>query len=293
MATDTPSATGRRERLRGFLRSRRARLAPEDVGLPPAARRRTPGLRREEVALLAGVGVSWYTWLEQGRPINVSADVLDAIARALRLDEPEREHLYLLTGLNPPPQTGAARPEATPELRRLIEAWSPRPAVLLDRYENFVAVNDAARAVFGYTATDRNCLVAFFTNARYRALHTHWEAVAPGVVAAFRAAAARQPDDPGFDRIADGLCAASPEFDALWARHDVGATAQAVKAVRHPEVGELVFDTTTLVLPDQPGLHVELQNPRPGSGTAERLERLAAAGFRTPAGAGLVVVDPC
>ncbi|MGI5338036.1 helix-turn-helix transcriptional regulator [Streptomyces sp. CA-181903] len=265
MATDTPSASGRRERLRGFLRSRRARLAPEDVGLPPAARRRTPGLRREEVALPAGVGVSWYTWLEQGRPINVSADVLDAIARALRLDEPEREHLYLLTGLNPPPPVGVPRAQVTPELRRLIEVWSPRPAVLLDRYENIVAVNGAARAVFGYTDTDRNCLVAFFTNARYRALHTHWEAVAPGVVAAFRAAAARHPDDPAFDRIAEGLRAVSPEFDALWARHDVGVPGQVVKAVRHPEMGELFFDTTTLAPPDQPSWGQAPGPPKPRS----------------------------
>ncbi|WP_171166122.1 helix-turn-helix transcriptional regulator [Streptomyces sp. I05A-00742] len=277
MASDTPSAPGRRERLRDFLRTRRARLTPEDVGLPPAPRRRTPGLRREEVALLAGVGVSWYTWLEQGRPINVSAEVLDAIGRALRLDGPEREHLYLLTGLNPPPPTGPSPSAATPELRRLIDAWAPRPAVLLDRYGNFVAVNDAARAVFGYDDTDRNCLVSFFTNSRYRNLHTHWAAVAPGVVAAFRAAAARHPGDPGFDRIADELRGAAPEFAELWGRHDVAGVVQTVKAVRHPEAGDLVFDTTTLSVPDLPGHHVELQNPRPGTGTAARLERLVGS----------------
>ncbi|NED96042.1 transcriptional regulator [Phytoactinopolyspora alkaliphila] len=275
MVGDSPSARGRREQLRDFLRSRRARLAPEGVGLPRAGRRRTPGLRREEVAMLAGVGVSWYTWLEQGRDIKVSTDVLDAVSRALRLDEPERRHLYLLTGLNPPAPRGAARATVTPELRRLIDAWAPRPAVLRDRYWNLIAVNDAAAAVFGYDEADHNCLVTFFTNDRYRSMHTHWFAIAPDVVAAFRADAARYPDDAEFARIVEGLRTVSPEFDELWARHDVAAATQAVKAVRHPEVGELIFDTTVLTLPDKPGYHVELQNPLPGSGTQARLERLA------------------
>ncbi|MDT0345454.1 helix-turn-helix transcriptional regulator [Streptomyces litchfieldiae] len=274
MTSDNRSVPGRREQMRDFLRTRRARLAPGEVGLPTAARRRTPGLRREEVAMLAGVGVSWYTWLEQGRDINVSADVLDAIGRALRLDGPEREHLYLLAGLNPPPPAGAARAGATPELLRLLDAWAPRPAVLLDRYWNFAAVNDAALAVFGYDDSDRNCLISFFTNARYRAMHTHWAAVAPGVVAAYRAAAARHPGDAEFAGIVEELTARSPEFGELWARHDVAAMTQAVKAVRHPEVGELIFDTTTLAPADRPGYHVELQNPRPGSGTESRLQHL-------------------
>jgi transcriptional regulator with XRE-family HTH domain len=246
-----------REQLRDFLRSRRARLTPADVGIPSAGRRRTPGLRREEVALLAGVGVSWYTWLEQGRDITVSTEVLDAVGRALRLTEPERVHLYLLAGLNPPPPAARAQ-EVTPELRRLIDAWSPRPAVLRDRYWNLVAVNDAARTLLGYDDTDHNCLFTFFTNARYRALQAQWEAVAPAVVASFRADAAHFPGDPEFERVVDALIAASPEFAELWARHDVGGPAQVVKAVRHPEHGDLVFDLTTLSVADRPDLVLEL-----------------------------------
>ncbi|WP_216211214.1 helix-turn-helix transcriptional regulator [Amycolatopsis aidingensis] len=263
-------ADSRREQLRDFLRTRRARLTPAEVGMVAAGKRRTPGLRREELAVLAGVGVSWYTWLEQGREINVSAEVLDAIGTALRLTEPERAHLYLLAGLNPPPAAaGGAR--VTPELRQLLEAWTPRPAILRDRYWNLLAINEATRTVFGYDDTDRNCLISFFTNARYRGMHVHWDSIAPAAVAAFRASAAQAPEDPEFGRVVDELTAVSPEFAEMWARHEVGVPAQAVKAVRHPEAGELFFDLTTLTPADHPGWYLELYNPRPGTGTGERL----------------------
>ncbi|MCV7204036.1 transcriptional regulator [Mycolicibacterium peregrinum] len=263
----------KREQLSDFLRTRRARLKPADVGLVVGDRRRTPGLRREEVALLAGVGTSWYTWLEQGRDINVSSTVLDAISTALQLSEPERSHLYSLSGMNPPP-TGERATEATPELLHLLEAWSPRPAMLQDQYWNLLAVNEATRQVFGYGDTDRNCLVTFFTNSRYRAMYVHWAAAAPGVVSAFRADAARYPDDVRFAEIVDDLGAVSPEFVELWGRHDVGLHSQAVKAVLHPQAGELVFDKTTLAVTDHPGWHLVLYNPRPGTGTDERLDLL-------------------
>lgn len=262
----------RREELRDFLRTRRARLAPADVGMPEAGRRRTPGLRREEVAVLAGVGVSWYTWLEQGRDINVSGAVLDAIARALRLDDAEREHLYLLAGLNPPVARAEAGTRVAPALRRLLDSWSPRPAYVRDRYWNFVAVNDAARAVFGFDEHDHNCLVSYFTNARYQAMHR--TSAANGVVARFRADAARYPDDPEFGRIAEDLKTVSAEFAELWARHEVSAEHHVLKAVRHPEAGELVFEASQLAVPDRPGQSLVLLNPQPGTGTDEALSRL-------------------
>ncbi|MGK5554943.1 helix-turn-helix transcriptional regulator [Actinomadura kijaniata] len=272
MASESSSRSDRRrEELREFLRTRRARLTPADVGMPDVGRRRTPGLRREEVAVLAGVGVSWYTWLEQGRDIKVSGDVLDAISRALRLGETERAHLYLLAGLNPPVAEAAPAIPVTPELQRILDAWSPRPGYVRDRYWNFLAINDAAREVFGYGDTDHNCLVSFFTNVRYRALHAEWAAAAPGVVGRFRADAARYPDDPGFDRLIEDLLAASPEFAELWARHEVGGESQVRKAIRHPEAGDLVFESTLLPLADRPGHNLILHNPLPG--TLERLER--------------------
>ncbi|MEU2175396.1 MULTISPECIES: helix-turn-helix transcriptional regulator [Nocardia] len=282
MTGETSTAPHRRAQLREFLRTRRARLTPADVGLATGGRRRTPGLRREEVALLAGVGVSWYTWLEQGRDITVSAEVLDAIGTALRLSGPERTHLYLLAGLNPPP--GRARDtEVTPELRRLLDAWGARPAVLRDRCWNLLGVNDAARSVFGFGDADHNCLVSFFTNPRYRGMHVEWTAIAPAVVAAFRADAAHAPDDPAFARVVGELSAASPEFARLWARHDVDAAVQAVKAVRHPDAGDLVFDTTTLAVADRPGWFLVLYNPQPDTGTAQRVDGLMRIRLAAPA----------
>ncbi|GIG91280.1 helix-turn-helix transcriptional regulator [Plantactinospora endophytica] len=275
MASESPVvARRRREQLRDFLRTRRARLTPGDVGMAAGGRRRTPGLRREEVAVLAGVGVSWYTWLEQGRDINVSVEVLDAIGRALRLTGPEREHLYLLAGLHPPRPGGAGAAPVTSELWQLLDAWAPRPAVLRDRYWNLLAVNGAARTVFGYGDTDHNCLITFFTSARYRDVCLEWASAAPAVVAAFRADAAHCPGDPEFGRVVDDLHAVSPEFAELWARHDVGVPGQVVKAVRHPEVGDLFLDTTTLAVVDHPDWYLELSHPRSGTGTGARLERL-------------------
>ncbi|MFD0687393.1 helix-turn-helix transcriptional regulator [Actinomadura fibrosa] len=276
MPSSATAPDRRRDEMRDFLRTRRARLAPADVGMPDVGRRRTPGLRREEVAVLAGVGVSWYTWLEQGRDIKVSGDVLDAIARALRLDEAEREHLYLLAGLNPPRAAAGPAVPVTPELLRVLDAWSPRPAYIRDRHWNFVAINDAAREVFGYGDIDHNCLVSFFTNVRYRSTNTRWAASAPGLVARFRADAARYPDDPEFARIAADMAAASPEFAELWARHEVSTETRAVKAIRHPEAGEMTFEATLLPLADRPGQSMVLHNPRPGTGTQERLEKLMA-----------------
>ncbi|MFF0454846.1 helix-turn-helix transcriptional regulator [Nocardia africana] len=277
----TSETAPRREQLREFLRSRRERLTPAEVGLAPTGRRRTPGLRREEVAQLAGVGVSWYTWLEQGRDITVSAAVLDAIAGALRLTEWERAHVYRLAGMNPPRAGRDRDAQVSAEMRHLLTVWSPRPAVLRDRYWNILAVNDGARMAFGYDCDDYNCLVSFFTNASYREMHLHWAAAAPAVVAAYRADAAQ--GDPEFDRVVTELSTASAEFADLWARHEVGAATQAVHAVRHPEAGELFFDTTTLIVADHPDWHLVLYNPRPGTETEQRLSLLTPERSAAPA----------
>ncbi|MFI5498966.1 helix-turn-helix transcriptional regulator [Nocardia asteroides] len=265
----------RREELRDFLRSRRERIAPGEVGLPVAGRRRTPGLRREEVAMLAGVGVSWYTWLEQGRDITVSGEVLDAVARVLRLSEPERAHLYLLAGLNPPAANAVAGTVVTPEIRELLDGWERGPAVVRDRYWNILAFNVLAGRVFGCDdGVPHNCLVTFFTSPRYRELPELWDAAAPGVVAAYRADAALAPHDDEFHRVARELAAVEPGFARLWDRHEVDVPVQAVNALRHPEVGELFFDATTLIVADQPNWSVVLYNPKPGTDTVERLARL-------------------
>ncbi|MFD3744950.1 helix-turn-helix transcriptional regulator [Nocardia sp. NPDC058633] len=265
----------RREELRDFLRSRRERIGPDEVGLPVVGRRRTPGLRREEVAMLAGVGVSWYTWLEQGRDITVSGEVLDAVAGVLRLSEPERAHLYLLAGLNPPPASGSST-EVTAQIRALIDGWERGPAVVRDRYWNILAFNALAGRVFGCEDGEpHNCLVTFFTSARYRALPALWAEAAPGVVAAYRADAALAPHDDEFQRVTSELAAADSEFADMWGRHEVDIPAQAVNALHHPEIGDLFFDATTLTVADHPNWSLVLYNPKPDTDTAERLTQLS------------------
>lgn len=224
--------------------------------------------------MLAGVGVSWYTWLEQGREITVSGEVLDAVAGVLRLSVAERAHLYVLAGLNPPVARGSAV-EVSAEIRALIDGWVRGPAVVRDRYWNILAFNVLAGRVFGCDDGEpHNCLVSFFTSPRYRGVPDLWAEAAPGVVAAYRADAALLPHDGEFQRVATELAATVPEFAELWQRHDVGAPLQAVNALRHPEAGDLYFDATTLTVADHPHWSLVLYNPKPNTDTADRLAAL-------------------
>ncbi|MEV5121302.1 helix-turn-helix transcriptional regulator [Streptomyces decoyicus] len=276
------SAEARQRRsseIRAFLRSRRARVTPADVGMAAGSGRRTPGLRREEVAVLAGVGVSWYTWLEQGRDINVSAEVLNAVSRVLRLDATERVHLYLLAGLNPP-QAAPGDRVIPAGIRRVIDGWLPRPAYVIDRHWKLVAVNRAAQLVFDYGELDHSCLVSFFTNAHFRSALCGWEDAARQIVGLFRADAARYPDDPEFGRLAEDMCAASPAFATVWAEHPVGAATEGIKSLVHPAVGELTFDYTMLPVSDLPGARLLLYTPTEGSPTEARVVGLLDAGER-------------
>jgi transcriptional regulator with XRE-family HTH domain len=255
--------------------SRRARVSPADAGLPDGgARRRTPGLRREEVAVLAGVGASWYQWLEQGRDITVSPQVLDSVARVLRLNGPERRHLYVLAGLNPPLPEAASEIDLCAGLYRLLDGWMPYPAHIMDAYWNIVAFNDAGRHAFGFTDQTTNCLVAFFTNPMYRGMVEDADSVAPTVVAQYRAAASEFPDDEGFPRIVAEVAARSPEFAALWARVDIEPSGQLEKQITHPVVGSMVFESTQLRLPARPDLLVVMHSPL-GADTAAKMEWLA------------------
>ncbi|GAV38409.1 helix-turn-helix transcriptional regulator [Streptomyces acidiscabies] len=279
MPGDEPKAR-RRSELRAFLMSRRARVTPADAGLPDGgARRRTPGLRREEVAVLAGVGVSWYQWLEQGRDISVSPQVLDSVARVLRMGNAERRHLYVLAGMNPPV------PEAEPDsrgsagegLRRLIDAWMPYPAHIMDRYYNTVLFNDAAETVLGMRpGITQNCLVDFFTDPMYRSRSRSWEQNARTVAAHFRAACLASPDDEGFQAVAAQLKAASAEFAALWERRDIEEAGQIRKEMDHPLLGLLCFESSVMRLPARPDLSIVLHTPLDEADTAGKLQWLAS-----------------
>ncbi|MEU2872879.1 helix-turn-helix transcriptional regulator [Streptomyces olivoreticuli] len=274
-ATDrTEQARPRREELRAFLRSRRARVRPEDVGLPGRGLRRTPGLRREEVATLAGIGVSWYTWLEQGRCINVSDGVVESISRVLRLDHAERVYLYQLVGLMPPEEKAVENTAPMPELEQLVDAWSPYPAYVLDRWWNFVIINASAQAVFGLRGYGQNCWVSFFTDRKYRSFFANWDTLAPQVVADFRGAAASYPKDGQFTVIARRLYANCPDFARLWDQHDVRKESNGTKAVLHPIMGEMTFDHLVLHPSSRHDLRVTVHLPREGFEARRRLERL-------------------
>ncbi|MFF5502147.1 helix-turn-helix transcriptional regulator [Streptomyces roseolus] len=282
MATALESADGKAHRLaelREFLMSRRARVSPAEVGLPDGgARRRTPGLRREEVAVLAGVGVSWYQWLEQGRDITVSPQVLDAVARVLRLSPAERRHLYVLAGLNPPaPEVDPGARDMCHGLRRLIEAWMPFPAHIMDAYWNTVMYNDSASIVLGMRPEIvQNCLISFFTDEIYRARSSDWTELAPKVVAQFRAACSESPEDEGFRAVVEEARAASAEFAELWEQRDVMPGGQTRKVLEHPLAGSLHVEATQLRVPARPDLVIVLHTPLPEARTAEKLEWLVS-----------------
>ncbi|RLV49631.1 XRE family transcriptional regulator [Nocardioides mangrovicus] len=267
----------RRQELASFLRSRRERIRPEEVGLPPGGRRRTPGLRREEVAQLAGVGVTWYTWLEQGRDINVSAQVVDAIARTLRLSRPEWSHLALLAGTSPTTaDPGCAA--LSPVTRAAVDALDPLPALVLnDRYD-ILAHNAAySRAVTDVDALpvhERNLVFQAFTRGRICDVMVDPDTARARMVAALRAAAANHFGDSSWQRFIAGMQSASPQFADLWERHDVAPVAQQTKRVLHPELGTLTFETANLY--PQVNGHVRVVVYAPADEeTRQKLERLA------------------
>lgn len=270
------TTTVRRTELSEFLRAHRAAVSPADAGLPAGPRRRTPGLRREEVAVLAGVGVSWYQWLEQGRDITVSGQVLDAVARVLRLTDPERRHLYVLAGLNPPLPTEPAEHTLGADITRLLDGWLPNPAHVVDRYWNFVAANASARSLFGWEETVAgNCLVDFFTDELYRARYLHWARVAPTVVAHYRHEMTLHGADDGYTAVLADIAARSTEFAELWSRQEVQPPNPTVKTLLHPRVGELVVEGRMLHLPDRPDVALVLHTPR-NAESAARIAELTA-----------------
>nr|WP_042183007.1 helix-turn-helix transcriptional regulator [Kibdelosporangium sp. MJ126-NF4]CEL15292.1 putative DNA-binding protein [Kibdelosporangium sp. MJ126-NF4]CTQ95667.1 putative DNA-binding protein [Kibdelosporangium sp. MJ126-NF4] len=238
----------RRTALAAFLRSRRERISPEEVGLPPGGRRRTPGLRREEVAHLAGVGVTWYTWLEQGRNIKASEQVLEAIAGTLRLDAHERAHMLTLAGSPHPVEPTECR-AMSPQMRLIIRQLEPLPAAVLNARMDILGASRTYSWLFDLDEIpfeDRNSLVLGFTYDTWRKRLVDRVENMPRVVAQFRAAMVDHIGDSRWKNLVGKLRAESPEFEELWNRHDVQWIENLVKRFDHPEVGRLEFDYTNL-----------------------------------------------
>ncbi|MDQ0990875.1 helix-turn-helix transcriptional regulator [Streptomyces sp. V3I7] len=259
------TAQRRRPELATFLRSRRARVTPADVGMPPGLRRRTPGLRREEVAQLSGVGVTWYTWLEQGRPINASAQVLDAVARTLRLDPPEREHLYRLAEVPFVPDPQGLTRAVGPEVQGIVDALDPLVAVVYNSRYDIVATNPAYRDLFLVTESLRlgvpNVLWTLFTTREECCPLLHRERELPLMVATLRSSYGRHVGEPAWEDYIRALSAASPYFAELWASGAVVRPGPRVKTFRHEAVGEVRMTSQSLSIDGMPECRIVVYTP--------------------------------
>jgi transcriptional regulator with XRE-family HTH domain len=274
----------RTDELGHFLRTRRARLTPDDVGLTAYGARRVPGLRREELAMLAGVSVTYYTRLEQGQSVNASASVVDAIGRALALDEDERAHLHDLAKPAGRKERRVRRQvRLRPGIRALIDAMGDIPALALGPATDVLAWNRLGHAlVAGHVAFDAPELAAtrpnltsmLFLDPHVRGLYVDWEGEARRAVASLRLVAGRLPEDRALAELVGELAIASPAFAGLWAKYPVHNCTSGTKQLDHPEVGRLELGFEVLHLPDDPGVRLLTYSAPAGSSARDCLELL-------------------
>ncbi|MFD9700812.1 helix-turn-helix transcriptional regulator [Lentzea sp. NPDC059081] len=266
--------------LREFLRSRRAKVTPEEAGLPSfPGTRRVPGLRREEVAQLAGVSVDYYVRLERGRSVNVSESVLDALARALRLDETERAHLY--TVARPTRRARPLPPQRVRQgLRVALDAMPDVPAMVIGRRTDVLAANRLARALYkDFDAApphERNMIRYAFLDPAARELYADWATNARNGVAALRVYAGRHPHDPELAALVGELSVRDADFRRWWADNDVYSHGHGSKVLVHPVVGEIAVGYESLVTEDDPDVSILLNTVEPGSSSEQNLRLLAS-----------------
>jgi transcriptional regulator with XRE-family HTH domain len=268
----------RRQELSNFLRTRRARLRPDEAGLPAGSRRRTPGLRREEVAQLAGMSTTWYTWLEQKRAIKVSAGVLENLARVLRLDPIERVQLFQLARQQPDLQIHAQRETVSPILRRTIERMENVAAAVMGARWDVLAWNTAARAFFfdfeSVAPRERNLVWLTFTNPVLRLRLVDWPSRAQDILARFRGDYGHHAGEPHFVELVERVQAASPEFAVWWPRHDVRPQSEGRKRYKHGTEGEVVAEHLTLSMSDNPQIRLLLFTPVAERDSIARFKRI-------------------
>jgi transcriptional regulator with XRE-family HTH domain len=265
--------------LREFLRSRRARITPAEAGLrPQPGPRRVPGLRREEVAQLAGVSVDYYVRLERGRDVNVSETVLDALARALRLNDLERGHLLAVARPGRARQRPMPPQRVRPGLHRVLETLTDMPALVLGRRLDVLAANPLAKALYidfdALPHRERNMARFIFLQPAGRALYVDWHSAARGLVAALHLYAGRHPHDPRLDELVAELSARDDDFRRWWADHDVFQHDHGTKRYRHPVAGELVLSYESLAATDDPDQLLGLHTAEPGSPSEAALRLL-------------------
>ncbi|GAB3656102.1 helix-turn-helix transcriptional regulator [Actinocorallia lasiicapitis] len=265
-----------------FLRSRRARLKPEDVALPRyGERRRVPGLRREELAQLAGLSVDYYIRFEQGRSDNISTTIIDAVATALRLDPAERSHLHNLSRALRPPTREEPPQSVRPGLLRLLNSIKDTPAVVIGRRTDLLAWNPLFTQLFFDLSTvpkaHRNKAYLFFTDESVRSRYVNWQDKASDLVAYLRLDLGRHPGDPTFPKLIAALSNTSPDFQALWSAHEVRDKTHGTYRFHHPVAGEFPLTYETLRLPDDPDQALVTYAAAPGTPAESALKRIATS----------------
>lgn len=264
--------------LADFLKTRRARILPSQVGLPQGVRRRTPGLRREEVAQLAGIGVTWYTWLEQGRPIRVSAQIIESLSRVLLLDRHERNHLFTLAKQPLPTDLPSYQGVINTSIQNVLDSLMLSPSFIMDQRWNVIAWNKAACLVFGdfskMNIRERNIVWMMFANSGYKQLFIDWEFHAQGMLARFRTSCGQYIEDPWFVEFINDLKKQSKEFDLWWSQHEVQGIGEVNKKLKHPTVGTLVFEFCSFDVSDNPNLKMIINTPSPETDTTQKMKVL-------------------
>lgn len=268
----------RYEELADFLKTRRAKILPSQVGLSSAARRRTPGLRREEIAQLAGIGITWYTWLEQGRPIRVSTQVVESLSRVLMLNKQERIHLYLLTNQPLPAELPGYEGTLSPILQHVLDSLRCCPSLVTDQRWNVIGWNKAACIIFGdfseMTLRERNIVWAMFTDHKYKQLFTDWDMHAKDLLGRFRSTCGQYIEDPWIAQFVGDLKLVSEEFHTWWQLHEIETNREKYKQLNHPQAGRLDFEVSNFDVSDNSGLKMIVHTPSPGTDTANKMKIL-------------------
>lgn len=268
----------RYKELADFLKTRRAKILPSQVGLSSEMRRRTPGLRREEVAQLAGIGISWYTWLEQGRTIHVSAQVIESLSKVLLLDKQERIHLYLLANQPLPVDTPVNQQPVNPVLQHLLDSLIYSPSLITDQRWNVIAWNRAASLLLGdfrkMNIRERNIVWAMFTIKIYKQLLVDWTKHAKGLLGRFRLICGQYIDDPWLVQFIDDLKIQSEEFNLWWPLHEIQSNSEVYKQFNHPIAGLLDFEVSNFDVSDNSGLKMIVHTPLTETDTAAKMKIL-------------------
>lgn len=264
--------------LADFLKTRRARILPSQVGLSSGPRRRTPGLRREEVAHLAGIGLTWYTWLEQGRHIHVSAQVIESISKVLLLDQQERLHFYTLANQPPPAELPPFQGTINPVLQNILDNLALCPAYIMDARWNVLAWNQAARLVFGYSSEmklrERNIIWMMFTNKDYKQLFLDWENHTRCMLGRFRSACDQYLESPWIMQLVRDIMQESKEFESIWSYHDLKNNDDIYQRLSHPLVGTLFLEFSSFDVSDNSGFKLIIYTPVANTDTDIKIQSL-------------------